>query len=299
MPATGWKQDTSRGSRGIEPGREALRVGPLSAAPPRAVPNRKRMSPILKSPKHEPCGQSRLMRTFGRLLRTTDRKWSFCGLCALGVLVRGPAVKKVIITDLWDRPGPSVFSARRSSRKLKPQCQSADFQKRTTRDAVAKRNLRPEILSASDRRLTPLSIARRLENSFRDAKHDGLLLQRKGLSRKRSAASCCGTRVGPNRGEIKNRALKDGLRPARIARGGEEFGRLRHSVSFGSKMIPQSIKQFVKQQSTKPVKDLVSESSEDEPQVPYTEYWRRAIAAMLLSGRVKAKVDGAPNMADA
>ncbi len=55
-------------------------------------------------------------------------------------------------------------------------------------------------------------------------------------------------------------------------------------------MIPQSIKQFVKQQSTKLVKDLVSESTEDEPRVPYTEYWQRAVAAMLLSGRVKAKI---------
>ncbi len=62
--------------------------------------------------------------------------------------------------------------------------------------------------------------------------------------------------------------------------------------------IPKSISQFVEQQSTKPVENFSPESAEPSG-IPYTEYWRRAIALMLLSGRVSAKNDGTPNQTDA
>ena len=59
---------------------------------------------------------------------------------------------------------------------------------------------------------------------------------------------------------------------------------------------PASIQTFVAQQQTTSV-DHLTQSVDSRP-FPYTEYWRRAVAGMLLSGRVKSKHDGLPNMTD-
>jgi hypothetical protein len=61
-------------------------------------------------------------------------------------------------------------------------------------------------------------------------------------------------------------------------------------------VLPASIQAFVDTQPTLPLDDA-DQASEARP-YPYSEYWRRAIAGMLLSGRVKPKIDGAPNMTD-
>lgn len=61
-------------------------------------------------------------------------------------------------------------------------------------------------------------------------------------------------------------------------------------------VLPASIQTFVDTQPTLPFDDAVQAS--DTRPYPYSEYWRRAIAGMLLSGRVKPKIDGAPNMTD-
>lgn len=64
-------------------------------------------------------------------------------------------------------------------------------------------------------------------------------------------------------------------------------------------MLPKSVQAFVKATRTKPVKSIEPKSSPKDRHFPLGEYWRRAIAAMLLSGRVKAKNDGFPNRTDA
>ena len=61
-------------------------------------------------------------------------------------------------------------------------------------------------------------------------------------------------------------------------------------------VLPAAIQAFVDAQPTLPFDD--AEQASDLPPYPYSEYWRRAIAGMLLSGRVKPKIDGAPNMTD-
>ncbi|HEY2249652.1 MAG TPA: hypothetical protein VGH74_01280 [Planctomycetaceae bacterium] len=62
-------------------------------------------------------------------------------------------------------------------------------------------------------------------------------------------------------------------------------------------VIPKSIKDFVEQQKTIPLKEL--DDVEAGPQsVPYTEYWRRAVAAMLLSGRVRPNQNRSTNKTD-
>ena len=61
-------------------------------------------------------------------------------------------------------------------------------------------------------------------------------------------------------------------------------------------ILPRSIQEFVGGQQTLPIESLPEDS--DTPSYPYCEYWRRAVAAMLLSGRVAAKDDGLPNMTD-
>jgi hypothetical protein len=60
--------------------------------------------------------------------------------------------------------------------------------------------------------------------------------------------------------------------------------------------LPSSIRIFVERQTTLPLANLVEDS--DVRAYPYAEYWRRAVAAMLLSGRIAAKGDGFPNMTD-
>lgn len=60
--------------------------------------------------------------------------------------------------------------------------------------------------------------------------------------------------------------------------------------------LPASIRKFVDAQTTVDVERVPDATG---PAVfPYSEYWRRAIAGMLLSGRIKPKVDGAPNRTD-
>ena len=61
--------------------------------------------------------------------------------------------------------------------------------------------------------------------------------------------------------------------------------------------IPESLRQFVERQTTMPVTDLWKGDWKEE-RSPYGTYWYRAIACILLSGRVQPKQDGAPNMTD-
>jgi hypothetical protein len=60
--------------------------------------------------------------------------------------------------------------------------------------------------------------------------------------------------------------------------------------------LPGSIRGFVERQATLPLEGLFENAV--TPLYPYCEYWRRAVAAMLLSGRIAAKDDGFPNMTD-
>ena len=60
--------------------------------------------------------------------------------------------------------------------------------------------------------------------------------------------------------------------------------------------LPDPIRDFVERQVTLPLESLFEDS--DTPFYPYGEYWRRAVAAILLSGRIAAKDDGFPNMTD-
>jgi hypothetical protein len=60
--------------------------------------------------------------------------------------------------------------------------------------------------------------------------------------------------------------------------------------------LPGSIRDFVERQATLPLESLLEDT--DTPFYPYSEYWLRAVAAMLLSGRIAAKYDGFPNMTD-
>jgi hypothetical protein len=60
--------------------------------------------------------------------------------------------------------------------------------------------------------------------------------------------------------------------------------------------LPGSIRDFVERQATLPLESLLEDT--DTPVYPYCEYWLRAVAAILLSGRIAAKDDGFPNMTD-
>jgi hypothetical protein len=51
------------------------------------------------------------------------------------------------------------------------------------------------------------------------------------------------------------------------------------------------LKQFIALQKTIP-------APEEESQYPYSEYWLKAVAYILLSGRVKTRSDGYPNKTD-
>ena len=60
--------------------------------------------------------------------------------------------------------------------------------------------------------------------------------------------------------------------------------------------LPSSMRRFVERQTTLPLANLFEDN--DSTVYPYGEYWRRAVAAMLLSGRIAAKGDGFPNKTD-
>src|SRR5205807_4399036 len=62
--------------------------------------------------------------------------------------------------------------------------------------------------------------------------------------------------------------------------------------------LPASIQQFVEQQKTLPVDDIWKEG-EEPYRSAYGNYWYRAVGCMLLSGRIKPKANGDPNMTDA
>jgi hypothetical protein len=61
--------------------------------------------------------------------------------------------------------------------------------------------------------------------------------------------------------------------------------------------LPESHRRFVARQTTRAVTDLW-DGGRQEQRSPYGSYWYRAVACVLLSGRVQAKHDGAPNMTD-
>ncbi len=61
-----------------------------------------------------------------------------------------------------------------------------------------------------------------------------------------------------------------------------------------SKRLPKQIQAFVEQQHTVPVAKLFQNDLAESPS-PYGSYWYRAVACMLLSGRVQPKQDGYPN----
>ena len=65
----------------------------------------------------------------------------------------------------------------------------------------------------------------------------------------------------------------------------------------GKTRLPESLRRFVERQTTVPVADLWKRDPEDR-RSPYGSYWYRAVACMLLSGRVQPKADGDPNMTD-
>jgi hypothetical protein len=66
---------------------------------------------------------------------------------------------------------------------------------------------------------------------------------------------------------------------------------------MGQTRLPESLRRFVERQTTMPVTDLWN-GDRKEQHSPYGSYWYRAVACILLSGRVQAKGDGAPNMTD-
>jgi hypothetical protein len=61
--------------------------------------------------------------------------------------------------------------------------------------------------------------------------------------------------------------------------------------------LPESLRRFVARQTTRAVTDLW-DGGRQEQRAPYGSYWYRAVACVLLSGRVQAKHDGTPNMTD-
>jgi hypothetical protein len=66
---------------------------------------------------------------------------------------------------------------------------------------------------------------------------------------------------------------------------------------MGKLRLPESLRQFVERQKTMPIADLWDGDLQEQDS-PYGSCWYRAVACILLSGRVKAKYDGAPNMTD-
>jgi hypothetical protein len=66
---------------------------------------------------------------------------------------------------------------------------------------------------------------------------------------------------------------------------------------MGKSRIPESLRRFVERQTTMPVTDL-RDGDQKQERSPYGSCWYRAVACILLSGRVQAKSDGTPNMTD-
>ncbi len=56
------------------------------------------------------------------------------------------------------------------------------------------------------------------------------------------------------------------------------------------------MRSFVERQTTLPLGNFFGDN--DAAVYPYGEHWRRAVDAMLLSGRIAAKGDGFPNRND-
>lgn len=63
--------------------------------------------------------------------------------------------------------------------------------------------------------------------------------------------------------------------------------------------LPATIRHFIEDQATRPVSEPGAVRKSDL-KFPYGTYWYRAIACMMLSGRVQPKsyTDGSPNMTD-
>ncbi len=61
--------------------------------------------------------------------------------------------------------------------------------------------------------------------------------------------------------------------------------------------LPTSVRRFLEQQETTPLQKIRGERSA-ERDAPFSQFWHRMVAAMLLSGRVKPKHDQYPNRTD-
>src|SRR5271156_1520592 len=61
--------------------------------------------------------------------------------------------------------------------------------------------------------------------------------------------------------------------------------------------LPQAVQDFVRMQNAVPVASICPEPVDDGPS-PYASHWYRAVAGMLLSGRIAAKHDGLPNLTE-
>jgi hypothetical protein len=66
---------------------------------------------------------------------------------------------------------------------------------------------------------------------------------------------------------------------------------------MGKPRLPESLRRFVERETTTAVAD-VWDGDRKEHCSPYGSYWYRAVACILLSGRVQARQDGTPNMTD-
>jgi hypothetical protein len=63
------------------------------------------------------------------------------------------------------------------------------------------------------------------------------------------------------------------------------------------KALPESLRQFVARQTTRPVRELL-EGDPEEWKSPYGSCWYRAADCLLLSGRIHPKTNGCPNMTE-
>jgi hypothetical protein len=68
-------------------------------------------------------------------------------------------------------------------------------------------------------------------------------------------------------------------------------------LAMSKKQIPATIQQFIDLQRTIPVEELLKGDPKERPS-PYGAYYYRAVACMLLSGRVHPKADDDPNMTE-
>lgn len=62
--------------------------------------------------------------------------------------------------------------------------------------------------------------------------------------------------------------------------------------------LPESIREFVARQVTLPLTELFPNADAESGTSMYSQYWFRAVLAMLLSGRVSPRSDGRPNLTD-